>query len=103
MTLTDASHVRNTGPLEQQTIAETLLQDERAPASALPTITMAEGRTHLDLSLDAAIMIDALAACRRERSRDLASCSASAHVTHGTRRGKERNMVTGRTRSVIMR
>jgi PAS domain S-box-containing protein len=60
MTLTDASHVRNTGPLEQQTITETLLQDERAPASALPTITMAEGRTHLDLSLDAAIMIDAL-------------------------------------------
>ena len=60
MTLTDASHVRNTGPLEQQTITETLLQDERAPASALPTITMAEGRMHLDLSLDAAIMIDAL-------------------------------------------
>jgi PAS domain-containing protein len=60
MTLTDASHIRNTGPLEQQTITETLLQDERAPASALPTITMAEGRTHLDLSLDAAVMIDAL-------------------------------------------
>ncbi|HEV2663210.1 MAG TPA: PAS domain-containing protein, partial [Ktedonobacteraceae bacterium] len=46
--------------LEPQSIAETPLQSECAPASALPTITMAEGRTHLDLSLDAAIMIDAL-------------------------------------------
>jgi PAS domain S-box-containing protein len=44
--------------LEQQAIAETPLQDERATASALPTITMAEGRTHLDLSPDAAVIID---------------------------------------------
>lgn len=46
--------------LEQQAMAETPLQDERATASALPTITMAEGRTHLDLSPDAAVIIDAL-------------------------------------------
>jgi hypothetical protein len=51
MTLTDASNVRKTGPLGQQTITETPLQDERAPASVLPTITMVEGRMHLDLSL----------------------------------------------------
>jgi NADPH:quinone reductase len=42
----------------------------------------------------------ALAACRRERSKGLASCSASAHVIHGTRR---RNTITGRTPSVMMR
>ena len=46
--------------LEQQVRAETPLQDERATVSTLPTITMAEGRTLLDLSPDAAIMIDAL-------------------------------------------
>lgn len=40
--------------------AETPLQDERVTASALPTITMAKARTHLDLSPDAAVMIDAL-------------------------------------------
>jgi len=44
-----------------------------------------------------------LAACRRERSKGLASCSASAHVIHGTSRGRERNTITGRTPSVMMR
>jgi PAS domain S-box-containing protein len=46
--------------LEPQARAQTPLQDERAAASALPTITMAEGRTHLDLSPDSAVMVDAL-------------------------------------------
>ena len=46
--------------LGQRLIAETPLQDERGTASALPTITMTEGRTHLDLSPDAAIMINSL-------------------------------------------
>ncbi|SRR6266487_1515816 len=45
---------------EQQARAETPLQDERARASALPTITMARARTHLDLSPDAAVVIDSL-------------------------------------------
>ncbi len=44
-----------------------------------------------------------LAACRRERSRGLASCSASSHVIHGTSRGRERNTITCRTPSVMMR
>ena len=46
--------------LDEPPRAETPLQDERATASALPTITMAKGRTHLDLSPDAAVMIDSL-------------------------------------------
>ncbi|GAC1636644.1 MAG: hypothetical protein NVS4B9_29840 [Ktedonobacteraceae bacterium] len=45
--------------LEQRVIEARPLQDEQATASVLPTITMAEGRTHLDLSPDAAVMIDA--------------------------------------------
>src|ERR1700693_229672 len=44
-----------------------------------------------------------LAACRREGSRGLASGTASAHVIDGTRRGRERNTVPGRTPSVMMR
>lgn len=32
--------------------------------------------------------IGGLAACRRERSRDLGSCYVSAHVIHGTRRSE---------------
>lgn len=46
--------------LEQQAIAEIPLQNEQATASALPTITLAEGRMHLALSPDAAVMIDSL-------------------------------------------
>lgn len=46
--------------LEQQAIAETPLQDKRATASALPNITVAEGRTHLNLSPDAEVIIDSL-------------------------------------------
>ncbi|HEV2654189.1 MAG TPA: PAS domain-containing protein, partial [Ktedonobacteraceae bacterium] len=57
---TKTSRRRLPGSLEQPVLAGTPCQDERAPASALPPITMAEGRTHLDLSFDAAIMIDAL-------------------------------------------
>ncbi len=47
-------------------------------------------------------MID-LAACRRERIRGLASGTASAYVVDGTRSGRERNTITGRTSSVMMR
>jgi len=46
--------------LEQQARAEMPLLDELATASALPTITLAKARTLLDLSPDAAVMIDAL-------------------------------------------
>ena len=48
-------------------------------------------------------MSEALAACRRERSRDVASYKASAHVIEGTRRERERSAITGRTASVMMR
>ena len=33
-------------------------------------------------------LTDVLAACRRERSKGLASCTASAHVIHGTNRSE---------------
>ena len=45
--------------LDEPPRAEMPLLDERATASALPTITMAKARTLLDLSPDAAVMIDA--------------------------------------------
>src|SRR5712691_5190978 len=51
----------------------------------------------------AGVIMIVLAACRRERSKGLASCSAGAHVIHGTSRGRERNTITGRTPSVMMR
>jgi len=44
--------------LEQQVSVETSLLNEWTTASVLPTITMAEGRMHLDLSPDAAVIID---------------------------------------------
>jgi PAS domain-containing protein len=43
--------------LEQQTTETTPLQEARATASVLPTITMAEVITHLALSPDASIVI----------------------------------------------
>jgi PAS domain S-box-containing protein len=39
-------------------MAEAHVTDEQTTTSSLPTITMAEGRTHLDLSPDAAVLID---------------------------------------------
>jgi PAS domain S-box-containing protein len=46
--------------LDEPPRAELPLMDELVTASALPTITMAKARTLLDLSPDAALMIDAL-------------------------------------------
>ena len=60
---------------------EELEQPARAPDSS-------EQRTIGGAGVTLAVMglIDVLAACRRERRRDVASYKASAHVIEGTRR-----------------